>query len=124
MDNRRIRTCVLVFVNRIFAGIAREAIRSVSHPDLALDALMLGQFSNRKKPGQWPGLLPARFFLVNSFDKPDVLARASTFRRTRAAPIPPQAGPENFQCRAAFIQYQRAVVPESQQRRFLGPTLF
>jgi len=32
---------------------------------------------------------------------------------TNSAPIPPQAGPENFQCRAVFIQLQRAMVPRT-----------
>jgi hypothetical protein len=62
------------FVNRIVAGIARGAIRSVSHPDLARIALMLAQLSNRKKPSVKHRGSFRPEFLVQHFRKPDAPA--------------------------------------------------
>lgn len=55
-----------------------------------------------------------------------VTARVRSGQRVRSpalAPTPPRAGPENVQCRAAFTQFQRAMVP-GKRRRFQGPTRF
>jgi len=100
-----------------------EAIRSVSHLGLARYERMswLNPISNRKErtgpllPGSLRlGFLGQPFYYHTRWFWQ---ARAST----SSAPIPPPAGPENFQCRAAFIQFQRAMVP---RERFClrGPT--
>jgi hypothetical protein len=81
---------------------------------------------DRKKPA---GSIPVRAssgpcFLGQTSLKPSAPVWTSAFGRTRAAPIPPAAGPENFQCRAAFIQFQRALVSGGQRRCLPSPTRF
>lgn len=78
------------------------------------------QLSNRKEQG-WisPTRAPSgSVLLVNhSSTHAGSLWQARAF--TIPAPIPPAAGPENLQCRAAFIHSLRAVVPKRQALRLL-----
>jgi hypothetical protein len=101
------------------------AIRSVSHLDLARCEMMIGkrnQLSNRKERTGFlpPGSLRLGFVGQPFFYHACPLWQARAF--TNPAPIPPSAGPENLQCRAAFIQFRRDVVPKPQPRCFRGPT--
>ena len=100
-----------------------EAFRSVSHLGLARSERMswLNHISNRKeRAGR---LLPCSLRL-GFFGQP-FFYHTRWFWQARActssAPIPPPVGPENFQCRAAFIQFQRALVPRKQDC-FRSPT--
>ena len=90
-----------------------EAIRSVSHLDLARLGLMprLPPISNRKERTRRlrPCSLRLGFIGQPFYNHTRPLWQARAF--TNPAPTPPRAGPENFQCRAAFIQFQRAMVP-------------
>jgi hypothetical protein len=119
------RTCVFVVLNRnTDRALLGEAIRSVSHLVLARWWLMPGlpTFEPKGADRIAPALAPSgSVFLVNR----STTTRARFGKRafTSPAPIPPPAGPENLQCRAAFIQFHRAVVPRS-PRGFRSPTRF
>jgi len=119
------RACVFVSSNRnaVAWRVVGEAIRSVSHLVLAPDELMLwlpNFRTERSGPDHsWP-TPSGSVFLVNR----SITTRARFGKRrafTNSAPIPPPAGPENFQCRAAFIQSHRAVVPRT-RGGVRGPT--
>ncbi len=99
-----------------------------SHPSGSsawLRPIALTSISNRKeRAGNDSGsrLPPARFSWSRSFYH-RVALRASR-AGTGLAPNPGSPrDPENVQCRAVFIQYQRAVVPRSQDCS-RGPTRF
>ena len=106
-------------------GIAIEAVRSVSHLVLARFWLMPGLplfRTERSGPDRSRHAPSGSVFL----GKPLVtLTRRFWQARacTRSAPISPQARPENFQCRAVFIQSPRALVP-GKPRGCLSPTRF
>ena len=81
----------------------------------------LNHISNRKeRAGRLlPGSLRLGFFGQPFYYHTRWFWQARAF--TRSAPIPPPVGLENFQCRAAFIQFQRAMVPRKQDC-FRSPT--
>lgn len=85
-----------------------EAVRSVTHLVLA-----------HKLSRSFSVLSLSLFFILRASGSLSFLV----FLAIDSAPIPPQAGPENFQCRATFIQFQRAVVPWK-RLVFRGPTRF
>jgi hypothetical protein len=82
-----------------------KAIRSVTHLVLALmgGAMTASHLSNRKE--QANGLSPSGSVFFGHFS-----FMPSTFRRQAAPlprPIPIHRNPENVQCRALFIQFQK-----------------
>jgi hypothetical protein len=94
--------------NRIFVGLQPiVAIRSVSHLVLARDELMPWFHTFRTERSRSDNSRPRSLrlgFLGQPFyyhTRPFWQARGVT----SSAPIPPAAGPENLQCRAAFIHY-------------------
>ena len=106
------RSCVFVRVNRIFAGIAREAIRSVSHPDLALVALMPDQIFEPKEArriaSSWAPSGPVLF--GQSLDRPGhSLTQAHSGApgrrpaRRRRAQKTFSAGPRSFNTREPWF---------------------
>ena len=89
-------------------GLPREAVRSVSHLVLAPGKLMGIQPQNSNRKERTGGLQPDSLRL-GVLGQPDFnpTRHSCPARRvvTNSAPIPPLAGPENFQCRAVFTQF-------------------
>jgi hypothetical protein len=95
------------------AIIGGEAIRSVSHLVLAHDEPM-SQFTNFRTERSGSTNSRPCSLRLGFLGQPFYYHTRSfwqTRKVTNSAPIPPQAGPENLQCRAAFIQRHRAMVP-------------
>ena len=102
-------------------AVASEAIRSVTHLVLALDGTnALTSISNRKERDGCP--TPSGSVFLGQLSHTPALPKEQAGSALVPRPIPVSQDPENFQCRAVFIQYLRALVPPNVCA--LGPTRF
>src|SRR5215467_16061144 len=110
------RACVFVQESELRRAWALgAAIRSVSHLGLARSEPMssLPNFRTERSGLDVSGPAPSGsvFLVTGSITRRVGLGKRAQIRHPTRCPPRILSGPENLQCRAAFIQFQRALVP-------------
>jgi hypothetical protein len=107
-----IRACVFVcFESGPFRAAAREAIRSVTHLVLArLDQWLIPQFRTERSGPDVSCPAPSGSVFLGQLSSTPTASLQQAYEPLLLRPPRITPGPENFQCRAAFIQYQRGPV--------------